>query len=240
MTTLAVLATGIPLGAGGASETGAEKKPRWLRIPLEAKKPIGHACFATYRELVVVLIRLTIPCGIVVSHAYPCPAVRLMPFTVVAVAPTFTKAEPVVTCTSRYERVLLLAKTVTAVLAVATVPDPSIKVTLGSWGVSAGKEPMVTLFPTVTDEIETGTVPLMLAVTLPICAVPAERAGSELTVTVVDASVTPWVGTDASETGCVDCQNVPETGTIPLMEAVTLPIWFVPAASAGKDAKETG
>ena len=65
----------------------------------------------------------------------------------------------------------------------------------------AGIEPIVTLFPTVTDEIETGTVPLMLAVTLPICAVPAERAGSELTVTVVDASVTPCVGTVANETG---------------------------------------
>ena len=100
-----VPATGIPLGGGGgggaSAAAGAEKKPRLFRIPLEAKKPIVHACFATYRELVVVLIRLTMPCGMVVSHAYPCPAVRLMPLTVVAVAPTFTKAEPVVTCTSR-------------------------------------------------------------------------------------------------------------------------------------------
>lgn len=32
----------------------------------------------------------------------------------------------------------------------------------------AGSEPMVTLFPTVTDEIEIGTVPEMDAVTEPI------------------------------------------------------------------------
>jgi hypothetical protein len=32
---------------------------------------------------------------------------------------------------------------------------------------------MVTELPTVTDEMDIGTVPLMLAVTLPICAVPA-------------------------------------------------------------------
>ena len=29
-------------------------------------------------------------------------------------------------------------------------------------------------------------------------------------------------------------------GTVPLMDAVTEPIWFVPAASAGKDAKDAG
>jgi hypothetical protein len=29
-------------------------------------------------------------------------------------------------------------------------------------------------------------------------------------------------------------------GTVPLMLAVTEPIWFVPAASAGKDAKDAG
>ena len=57
----------------------------------------------------------------------------------------------------------------------------------------AGKFPMVTLLPTVTDEMLTGTVPEIDAVTLPICAVPAAKAGSELTVTVVDVS----------ETGCV-------------------------------------
>jgi len=37
----------------------------------------------------------------------------------------------------------------------------------------AGREPMVTLLPTVTEEMLMGTVPLMDAVTLPICAVPA-------------------------------------------------------------------
>jgi hypothetical protein len=30
------------------------------------------------------------------------------------------------------------------------------------------------------------------------------------------------------------------TGTVPLMDAVTDPIWFVPAANAGKDAKDAG
>jgi hypothetical protein len=42
----------------------------------------------------------------------------------------------------------------------------------------AGSDAMVTLFPTVTDEIEIGTVPEMDAVTEPIWAVPATRAGS--------------------------------------------------------------
>ena len=37
----------------------------------------------------------------------------------------------------------------------------------------AGRELMVTLFPTVTEEIEMGTVPLIDAVTEPIWAVPA-------------------------------------------------------------------
>ena len=32
---------------------------------------------------------------------------------------------------------------------------------------------IVTVLPMVTDEMDIGTVPLMLAVTLPICAVPA-------------------------------------------------------------------
>jgi hypothetical protein len=43
----------------------------------------------------------------------------------------------------------------------------------------AGREPIVTEFPTVTEEMETGTVPLMLAVTAPICAVPAAKAGRD-------------------------------------------------------------
>jgi hypothetical protein len=29
-------------------------------------------------------------------------------------------------------------------------------------------------------------------------------------------------------------------GTVPLIDAVTEPIWFVPAARAGKDAKDAG
>ena len=37
----------------------------------------------------------------------------------------------------------------------------------------AGRELMVTLLPTVTEEMLMGTVPLMDAVTDPICAVPA-------------------------------------------------------------------
>jgi hypothetical protein len=76
----------------------------------------------------------------------------------------------------------------------------------------AGSEPIVTEFPIVTDDILMGTVPLMDAVTEPICAVPATRAGRV-----------------ASDTGCVPWKNVPLTGTVPLMLAVTLPICAVPA-----------
>lgn len=50
----------------------------------------------------------------------------------------------------------------------------------------AGREPIVTELPTVTEEMLTGTVPEMLAVTLPICAVPATNDGSE-------ARETGWV-----------------------------------------------
>ena len=56
---------------------------------------------------------------------------------------------------------LLLAKTVTAVLAVVTVPDPSMKVTLGSWGVIVGREPMVTELPTVTVPEIAGREPMV-------------------------------------------------------------------------------
>ena len=41
---------------------------------------------------------------------------------------------------------------------------------------NAGRELIVRELPTVTDEIDMGTVPLMDAVTEPICAVPAGRA----------------------------------------------------------------
>ncbi len=43
----------------------------------------------------------------------------------------------------------------------------------------AGSEPMVTEFPTVTEEMLIGTVPLIDAVTEPICAVPAANAGKD-------------------------------------------------------------
>ena len=43
----------------------------------------------------------------------------------------------------------------------------------------AGSEPMVTELPTVTDEMLMGTVPLIDAVTEPICAVPAANAGKD-------------------------------------------------------------
>ena len=36
-------------------------------------------------------------------------------------------------------------------------------------------------------------------------------------------------GSVVSDTGCVPWKNVPLTGTVPLMLAVTLPIWAVPA-----------
>ena len=71
----------------------------------------------------------------------------------------------------------------------------------------AGSDPIVTLLPTVTDEMLMGTVPLMDAVTLPICAVPATNAGSVV-----------------SETGCV-------AGKLDML-AVTLPICAVPAGRA--------
>ena len=43
----------------------------------------------------------------------------------------------------------------------------------------AGSEPIVTELPTVTEEMLMGTVPLMDAVTEPICAVPAASAGKD-------------------------------------------------------------
>ena len=76
----------------------------------------------------------------------------------------------------------------------------------------AGRDAIVTLLPTVTEEIEIGTVPLIDAVTEPICAVPATKAGSVV-----------------RDTGCVPWKKVPLTGTVPLMLAVTLPICAVPA-----------
>jgi hypothetical protein len=63
----------------------------------------------------------------------------------------------------------------------------------------AGSDPIVTLLE-------------MDAVTEPIWAVPATRAGSVV-----------------SDTGCVPWKKVPLTGTVPLMLAVTLPICAVPA-----------
>ena len=87
----------------------------------------------------------------------------------------------------------------------------------------AGNEPIVTLLPTVTDDMLIGTVPLIDAVTLPICAVPAAKAGSEAMVTLLPTVTEEML-----------------MGTVPLMDAVTEPIWFVPAASAGKDAKDAG
>jgi hypothetical protein len=81
---------------------------------------------------------------------------------------------------------------------------------------------MVTEFPTVTDDILMGTVPLMDAVTDPIWFVPATRAGSELMVREL-----PTV-TDEMD-----------IGTVPLIDAVTLPICAVPATNAGSVVSET-
>ena len=96
---------------------------------------------------------------------------------------------------------------------------------------------------------ETGTVPEMLAVTLPICAVPATNAGSVVSETACVAgklemlAVTEpiWAvpatnaGRVVRDTGCVPWKNVPLTGTVPLMLAVTLPICAVPADNAGSE-----
>ncbi len=95
---------------------------------------------------------------------------------------------------------------------------------------------------------ETGTVPEMLAVTLPICAVPATNAGRVVrdtgcvpwknvpfTVTLEFAIVTPWV---TQEPMVIELPIVTEEmliGTVPLMLAVTLPICAVPADNAGSE-----
>ena len=67
------------------------------------------------------------------------------------------------------------AETVTVVLARVT---PCVGTEARETACVAGKFPMVTLFPTVTEEMLMGTVPLIDAVTVPICAVPATNAGS--------------------------------------------------------------
>jgi hypothetical protein len=82
---------------------------------------------------------------------------------------------------------------------------------------------MVTELPIVTEEMLIGTVPEIDAVTEPICAVPAAKAGSEPIVTLFPIVTDEML-----------------IGTVPLIDAVTEPIWFVPAASAGKDAKDAG
>jgi hypothetical protein len=64
----------------------------------------------------------------------------------------------------------------------------------------------------VTLEMLMGTVPLIDAVTEPIWATPAAK-----------------VGRVAKDTGWVVWKKVPETGTVPEIEAVTLPICAVPA-----------
>jgi hypothetical protein len=90
-----------------------------------------------------------------------------------------------------------------AVFAVVTEPNLVVRDPLDELAVTvpliAGRDAIVTLF-----EID--------AVTEPIWAVPATRAGSVV-----------------SDTGCVPWKNVPLTGTVPLMLAVTLPICAVPA-----------
>jgi hypothetical protein len=82
------------------------------------------------------------------------------------------------------------------------------------------------------------TVPAIVTV-LPTVTVP-EMAGRELTVTVVLARVTPWVGTMAKETGCVTgkleidaAENVTAcvagkfpTVTVPVMAAPTVTVTF--------------
>jgi hypothetical protein len=59
----------------------------------------------------------------------------------------------------------------------------------------AGRELMVTELPTVTEEMLMGTVPLIDAVTDPIWAVPATRAGSEASETDPVTTVRPLVST---------------------------------------------
>ena len=79
----------------------------------------------------------------------------------------------------------------------------------------AGSEPMVTLLPTVTEEMLMGTVPLMDAVTLPICAVPADNAGSELIVKLFPTVTVPPTVTALARS----CTSVrpPVTVTCPMV-----------------------
>ena len=87
----------------------------------------------------------------------------------------------------------------------------------------AGKFEMDIAFPIVTDAMLTGIVPEMDAVTEPICAVPATRAGSELIV--------------------IEFPIVTEEiliGIVPLMLAVTLPICAVLSTNAGRVVRDTG
>ena len=95
-------------------------------------------------------------------------------------------------------------------LSAQNVVIPSPRFPIETVPLIAGSEPMVTELPTVTDEMLMGTVPLMLAVTEPICAVPATNAGSVV-----------------SETACV-------AGKLEML-AVTLPICAVPADNAGSE-----
>ena len=75
---------------------------------------------------------------------------------------------------------LVTADVAKAVFAVVTEPNLVVREPLDELAVTvpliAGSDPMVTELPTVTEEMLTGTVPLMDAVTEPIWFVPAGRA----------------------------------------------------------------
>ena len=93
----------------------------------------------------------------------PAPSLKIVSTSLLALAEA-SVVEAVVLV--KFEVVTLVPwwwAMVTVVLTAPTVTVPEM----------AGSEPMVTELPTVTDEMLTGTVPLIDAVTEPICAVPA-------------------------------------------------------------------
>jgi len=75
----------------------------------------------------------------------------------------------------------------------------------------AGSEPIVTLLPTVTEEMLMGTVPLIDAVTEPICAVPAPMVTVPAPIVTTPMRFVPAGRAEPMVT-------VPEMGKLPKLE----------------------
>ena len=116
--------------------------------------------------------------------------------------------------------------TVTEEMLIGTVPL-MLAVTEPIWAVPAaraGSDPMVTEFPTVTEEIEMGTVPLMDAVTEPIWFVPAASAGSEPMVTLLPTVTLPICDVPADNAG----KELSDTGRLVALASEVLPMAWIP------------